>query len=75
MRYQMPIPELQVLLKQYQEERHAAGFPGPNDVILQLACYVAETADTVRTEPEASTMRQRRMAQGDIAPHRGPGSV
>jgi alkanesulfonate monooxygenase SsuD/methylene tetrahydromethanopterin reductase-like flavin-dependent oxidoreductase (luciferase family) len=63
MRYQMPIPELQVLLKQYQEERHAAGFPGPNDVILQLACYVAETADKARTEPEASTMRQRRLAR------------
>ena len=26
----MSIPELQVLLKQYQEERHAVRCPGPN---------------------------------------------
>jgi len=62
-RYQMDIPELQVLLKQYQEERHAAGFSGPNDVILQLAAYVAETPEKARSEPEASTMRQRRLVR------------
>ncbi|MBI3325530.1 MAG: LLM class flavin-dependent oxidoreductase [Nitrospinae bacterium] len=62
-RYQMDIPELQELLKQYQEERHAAGFPGPNDVILQIAAYVAETPEKARSEPEASTMRQRRLVR------------
>jgi len=62
-RYQMAIPELQELLKQYQEERHAAGFSGPNDVILQIAAYVAETPEKARSEPEASTMRQRRLVR------------
>jgi alkanesulfonate monooxygenase SsuD/methylene tetrahydromethanopterin reductase-like flavin-dependent oxidoreductase (luciferase family) len=65
-RYQMDIPELQALLKQYQEERHAAGFAGPNDVILQIAAYVAETADKAYTEPEASTMRQRRLVRESL---------
>ena len=62
-RHQMDIPELQGLLKQYREERHAAGFSGPNDVILQIAAYVAETAEQAYTEPEASTMRQRRLVR------------
>jgi alkanesulfonate monooxygenase SsuD/methylene tetrahydromethanopterin reductase-like flavin-dependent oxidoreductase (luciferase family) len=62
-RHQMDIPELQELLKQYQEERHAAGFTGPNDVILQIAAYVAESAEQAYTEPEASTMRQRRLVR------------
>jgi alkanesulfonate monooxygenase SsuD/methylene tetrahydromethanopterin reductase-like flavin-dependent oxidoreductase (luciferase family) len=62
-RHQMDIPELQTLLKQYQEERHAAGFAGPNDVILQVAAYVAETAEKAYAEPEASTMRQRRLVR------------
>jgi alkanesulfonate monooxygenase SsuD/methylene tetrahydromethanopterin reductase-like flavin-dependent oxidoreductase (luciferase family) len=62
-RHQMDIPELQELLKQYQEERHAAGFSGPNDVILQIAAYVAETAERAYTEPEASSMRQRRLVR------------
>jgi alkanesulfonate monooxygenase SsuD/methylene tetrahydromethanopterin reductase-like flavin-dependent oxidoreductase (luciferase family) len=62
-RHQMDIPELQELLKQYEEERHAAGFPGPNDVILQIAGYVADTAEQAYTEPQASTMRQRRLVR------------
>jgi alkanesulfonate monooxygenase SsuD/methylene tetrahydromethanopterin reductase-like flavin-dependent oxidoreductase (luciferase family) len=62
-RHQMDIPELQELLKQYQEERHAAGFTGPNDVILQIAAYVAESTEQAYTEPEASTMRQRRLVR------------
>jgi alkanesulfonate monooxygenase SsuD/methylene tetrahydromethanopterin reductase-like flavin-dependent oxidoreductase (luciferase family) len=62
-RHQMDIPELQVLLKQYQEARHAAGFSGPNDVILQIAAYVADTAEQAYTEPQASTMRQRRLVR------------
>lgn len=66
-RHQMEIPELQELLKQYEQERHAAGFSGPNDVILQVAAYVAETAEKARTEPEASTMRARRLVQAALA--------
>ena len=62
-RHQMDIPELQDLLQQYQEARHAAGFSGPNDVILQIAAYVAETAEKARSEPEVSTMRQRRLVR------------
>lgn len=62
-RHQMDIPELQELLKQYQEERHAAGFTGPNDVILQIAAYVAESAEQAYAEPEASTVRQRRLVR------------
>jgi alkanesulfonate monooxygenase SsuD/methylene tetrahydromethanopterin reductase-like flavin-dependent oxidoreductase (luciferase family) len=65
-RHQMDIPELQELLQQYQEERQAAGFTGPNDVILQIAAYVAETADKARLEPEASTMRQRRLVRQSL---------
>jgi alkanesulfonate monooxygenase SsuD/methylene tetrahydromethanopterin reductase-like flavin-dependent oxidoreductase (luciferase family) len=65
-RHQMDIPELQDLLKQYQEERWAAGFSDPNDVILQIAAYVAETADKARSEPEASTMRQRRLVRESL---------
>ena len=60
-RHQMDVSELQDLLGEYEEKRHNAGFDGPNDVILQLACYVAETAEEALHEPEASTMRQRRL--------------
>jgi alkanesulfonate monooxygenase SsuD/methylene tetrahydromethanopterin reductase-like flavin-dependent oxidoreductase (luciferase family) len=62
-RHQMDVPELQALLKQYQEARHNAGFSGSNDVILQIAAYVAETAEQAYAEPEASTMRQRRLVR------------
>jgi hypothetical protein len=59
----MDIPELQGLLRQYQAEPQAAGLAGANDVILQITAYVAETADRARAEPEASTMRQRRLVR------------
>ena len=62
-RHQMDVPELQDLLKQYQAERQAVGCTGPNDVILQIATYVADTAGQAYAEPEASTMRQRRMVR------------
>jgi hypothetical protein len=38
-RHQMPIPQLQELLKQHRDARHLAGFSGPNDVILQIGAY------------------------------------
>src|SRR5207249_5448308 len=56
----------QDLLRQYRDARLAAGFTGPNDVILQIAAYVADTADRARSEPEASTMRQRRLVQAAL---------
>lgn len=57
-RHQMDIPQLQDLLKRYREVRESAGFSGPNDVILQIPIYVAETAEQAYSEPEASTMRR-----------------
>ena len=65
-RYQMDIPELQDLLGGYEQKRHDAGFSGPNDVILQLAVYIAETAEQAREEPEESTMRQRRLLRESL---------
>ena len=56
-------PQLQDLLQQYQRAREAAGFSGPNDVILQISGYVAETAARARSEPEASTMRRLQQIQ------------
>lgn len=66
-RHQMDIPELQDLLAGYEERRHSAGFSGPNDVILQLAVYVAETAEKALGEPEESTMRQRRLVRESLS--------
>jgi alkanesulfonate monooxygenase SsuD/methylene tetrahydromethanopterin reductase-like flavin-dependent oxidoreductase (luciferase family) len=62
-RHQMEIPQLQHLLKEYQKTRELAGSSGPNDVILQIPAYVAENAGQARSEPEASTMRQRRLVR------------
>ena len=66
-RHQMDVPELQELLAHYKSERELAGFSGPNDVILQLAAYVAETPEKARSVPEASTMRQRRLVAASLA--------
>ncbi|MFQ6026853.1 MAG: LLM class flavin-dependent oxidoreductase [Dehalococcoidia bacterium] len=62
MRFQMPIPQLKDLLRQYGQAREEAGYSGPNDVILQIPVYVADTAEQARSEPEASVMlaQQRR---------------
>ena len=65
-RYQMEIPELRDLLGQYQDKRHESGYSGPNDVILLLPVYVAETAEQARDEPEASTMQQRRLVSQSL---------
>lgn len=66
-RHQMEVPELKELLAHYKGERELAGFSGPNDVILQLAAYVADTPEKARNVPEASTMRQRRMTAQNLA--------
>jgi hypothetical protein len=41
----MPIPQLQEILQQHRDARRLAGFSGPNDVILQIGAYVAETPE------------------------------
>jgi alkanesulfonate monooxygenase SsuD/methylene tetrahydromethanopterin reductase-like flavin-dependent oxidoreductase (luciferase family) len=61
-RHQMDIPELQDLLDQYAEVRHARGDNRPNEVTLQASCYLAETPERARSEPEYSTVRDRKMA-------------
>ena len=63
MRHQMSIPELQDLLAQYQEARHLAGFSGPNDVILQVGAYVAETEKQAYDDPQPSAMHRVRVIQ------------
>ncbi|HEY7061007.1 MAG TPA: LLM class flavin-dependent oxidoreductase [Chloroflexota bacterium] len=60
-RHQMELPELKQLLKEYEAERHQAGFPGPNQVTLQANCYLAETTAQAFAEAEYSTMRDRRI--------------
>ncbi len=57
-RHQMEIPQLQDLLEKYQQARQLAGYDGPNDVILQIGGYVAETAEQAYSDPQASSMRR-----------------
>lgn len=61
-RHQMDVPLLQELLGLYREERHAAGYTGPNDVILQVSCYLAETAEQARADTEAGILSERQRA-------------
>ena len=66
MRHQMPIPQLQDLLGQYRSAREAAGFTGPNDVILQIPAYVADSAERARSDPEASMMHRLQQVQRSL---------
>src|SRR5262249_29488249 len=66
MRHQMPIPQLQDLLEQYRRTREAAGFAGPNDVILQIPAYVADSAERARSDPEASMMHRLKLVQRSL---------
>jgi alkanesulfonate monooxygenase SsuD/methylene tetrahydromethanopterin reductase-like flavin-dependent oxidoreductase (luciferase family) len=61
-RHQMDIPVLQELLGQYQAARHAAGFAGPNDVILQIPAYLADSAEQARADTEAGILAERERA-------------
>ena len=61
-RHQMEVPELHDLLDQYAQVRHARGDNRPNEVTLQASCYLAETTERAHSEPEYSTVRDRRMA-------------
>jgi alkanesulfonate monooxygenase SsuD/methylene tetrahydromethanopterin reductase-like flavin-dependent oxidoreductase (luciferase family) len=62
-RHQMEISELQTLLGEYEAERHAAGFDGPNYVTLQTTLYLADTKERAVQEPRASTMHERAVAR------------
>jgi alkanesulfonate monooxygenase SsuD/methylene tetrahydromethanopterin reductase-like flavin-dependent oxidoreductase (luciferase family) len=63
MRHQMELPELAGLLAEYETERHEAGFAGPNNVTLQMNCYLAESSEQARAEAEYSALRDRRIAR------------
>ena len=65
-RHQMDVSQLQGFLEQYRAVRESFGFTGPNDVILQIPVYVAETAERARSEPEASTMRRLQMIRQSL---------
>jgi alkanesulfonate monooxygenase SsuD/methylene tetrahydromethanopterin reductase-like flavin-dependent oxidoreductase (luciferase family) len=58
-RHQMEFAELQALLAEYETERHAAGFDGPNHVTLQTTLYLADTKQRAVEEPRASTVHER----------------
>jgi alkanesulfonate monooxygenase SsuD/methylene tetrahydromethanopterin reductase-like flavin-dependent oxidoreductase (luciferase family) len=70
-RHQMDLPELQQLLNEYEAERHRAGFSGANEVTLQANCYLAETAEKALSEPEYSTMRDRRIMRAYLGGRSG----
>lgn len=50
---QMPV--LQERLELYRQGLKEGGHSGPEDVVLRIPAYVAETAEKARSEPEAST--------------------
>ncbi len=58
-RHQMELSEISDLLRQYDDERHKAGFTEPRNVTLQTVAYVAETSQKARDEAEYSTMYER----------------
>ncbi len=65
-RHQMSISQLQELLEQYRQARLLAGFDGPNDVILQIGGYVAETAEKAYEDPQDSAMHRVRVIQQNL---------
>ena len=54
------VPVLQERLGQYRKARKEAGHTGPDDVMLRIPAYVAETKERAISEPEVSTMAQIR---------------
>lgn len=65
-RHQMSVPELQHLLSEYRDARVNAGFHGPNDVILQIGGYVANTSQEAIGDPEESSMHRIRVIQDNL---------
>ncbi len=56
-RHQMPMDQIKDLLDQYGEAKKQAGYSGPNDVILQIPVYVADTEEQGINEPKPSVMQ------------------
>jgi alkanesulfonate monooxygenase SsuD/methylene tetrahydromethanopterin reductase-like flavin-dependent oxidoreductase (luciferase family) len=54
------VTEAKSHLNAYRQAWREAGHPGNGDVFLRIPAYVAETAESARTEPEASTMQSYR---------------
>jgi alkanesulfonate monooxygenase SsuD/methylene tetrahydromethanopterin reductase-like flavin-dependent oxidoreductase (luciferase family) len=71
LRHQLELAELRHLLAEYEQARHAAGFSGTNQVTLQANCYLAETPERARSEPESSTMYERRLLRERIGGREG----
>jgi alkanesulfonate monooxygenase SsuD/methylene tetrahydromethanopterin reductase-like flavin-dependent oxidoreductase (luciferase family) len=46
-------------MKEYRRAYKEAGHTGPDDVLLRIPAYVAETAEQARSEPEHSTLHQQ----------------
>jgi alkanesulfonate monooxygenase SsuD/methylene tetrahydromethanopterin reductase-like flavin-dependent oxidoreductase (luciferase family) len=63
MRHQMELSELAGLLQEYEDERRKAGFGGPNNVTLQMNCYLAESDEKAREGVEYSALRDRQIAR------------
>ncbi len=56
-RHQMAMDQIKDLLGQYREAREQAGFSGPNNVILQILVYVADTEEQGINDPKASVVQ------------------
>lgn len=52
-------------MKRYWEAREEAGFTGPEDVILRIATYVAETPEKAVNEPRASVRHLLDIVSGE----------
>jgi alkanesulfonate monooxygenase SsuD/methylene tetrahydromethanopterin reductase-like flavin-dependent oxidoreductase (luciferase family) len=50
---------LEEQMKEYRRARKEAGHTGPDDVLLRIPVYVAETEERARSEPEASALYQQ----------------
>ncbi len=51
-----PMPQLKERLKAYRKARQEARHSGPDDIVLRVPAYLAETAEKARSEPQDSTM-------------------
>ena len=47
-------------LKEYRQAKQDAGHTEPDDVVLRVGAYLAETAEMARAEPEASILSSQR---------------
>ena len=66
-RLQMAVPRVRELIEEYQSARSESGFAGRGGVNLLMPVYVADTEAQALSEPEASSMRQRRAVSDLLA--------